>query len=133
MKAIIRIFFVALILMLASCKVKERVVEVPVVHTEYVNHRDTVAMLDSIYVWHSDTIRMQGDSVFVTRWRVRDHWRDVYKQRIDTVMCTDTITLSYPIAADYTFYDRLRFRLFWPLVLLVVALGIHLIIYIRKR
>lgn len=89
-----KIFIAAIAIMtLAGCKTKTKVVEAPRVRTEYVSRTDTVQRWDSVYVWQSDTIRERGDTLVITRWRIKELWRERTESHTDTLVKRDTVSV----------------------------------------
>lgn len=95
------------------------------VRTEYVaqevHHRDTIITRDSIYIreW------MQGDTVFVDRYRdryvYRDRWRDSIQIKVDSfaIERIKEVQIEKPLSWG----KRAKIGAFWWLVLAVVGLG----------
>jgi len=106
---------------LSSCS--PRIVEK--VRTEYVtqevHHRDTISTRDSVYIreW------MQGDTVFVDRFRdryvYRDRWRDSVLIQVDSfaVERVKEVQVEKPLSWG----KQAKIGAFWWLVLAVVLLG----------
>lgn len=81
------IFIIPVLMLLASCGVQRRIIEIPVpvetVKTEYIHNTriDSVFVKDSIDRW------MKGDTVFI----YKEHTKYKYLNRTDTVVRVDTI------------------------------------------
>lgn len=77
-------------LMLSSCGgTKVITVDVPRVEKEYVIKSDTVHRVDSVYV--ANDRYAKNDTVYVSKYI--DRYKYLYKNRIDTLVRTDTITI----------------------------------------
>ena len=95
------------------------------VRTEYiaqeVHHRDTIITRDSVYIreW------MQGDTVFVDRYRdryvFRDRWRDSIRVQVDSfaVERVKEVQVEKPLSWG----KRAKIGAFWWLVLAVAGLA----------
>lgn len=70
-----------------STKVVE--VDVPKIEKEYIVKSDTVRQIDSIYI--SNDRYIVNDTVYVTKFQ--DRFKYVYKNRVDTLIKVDTITI----------------------------------------
>lgn len=64
-------------------------VDVPKVTKEYVYQRDTLIKEDSIYIFNDRYTK--NDTIYVTKFQ--DRFKYVYKNRVDTLIKTDTITI----------------------------------------
>lgn len=85
------IYFIGIVValcVLSGCRTT-RIVEVPVVHTEYIRHdsivRDSIMQLDSVFVL------VKGDTVY------KEKYKYIYKDKLfilhDTVSSVDTLTV----------------------------------------
>lgn len=76
------------ILLFASCKTKQQIVEVPVevpiIKTEYISKVDSIYLRDSIF----QMVETKGDTVYFTK----NVYKTLYKAHNDTVVKSDTIT-----------------------------------------
>lgn len=96
-KIIVIFIFLISLVVLSGCKT----VYVPVdrVHTEYKDRleRDSIHILDSIYV------REKGDTIWLTRWRVE--YRD--RIRVDSIHVRDSVPVPYPVEVIKTVEKKL--------------------------
>lgn len=123
----------SVLVILTGCRTKEYV-EVPTVKTQYIVRADTVNTKDSVYVWNSDTVLVKGDSVIVTRWRVKETLRDVFKVRVDTLVRRDTISVPVPIERGLGWWERAKTDLFFPVLMAAVVAIAYIVVWIiRKR
>ena len=116
-----------LITLLAACTT---VRTVETVRTEYIRTADTLHTADSVFVCHTDTFIM-GDTVKVISYRYRDRLHTEYRLHLDTIMRADTIQVPTVTERQLTAWQRIRLRLFWPLVI-VIAVIIGGVIIKRK-
>lgn len=102
-----------LTLMMTGCKGKEYVT-VPQYRTECVTSRDTVAVVDSIIVRDSILVYRSGDSIVTIKTLYRDRYKDRWRTKLDTMMITDTISVSSTASGKppgLTTWQRLRLGL----------------------
>ena len=82
-------FLIVFIMVLLCCCTSTRIVEVPVVHTEYIRHdsivHDSIHQLDSVYV------ERKGDTIYKEKTRYLYRYRNIYK--VDTIQSVDTLTV----------------------------------------
>ena len=103
---------------LVGCKPTERIIEVPVEVTKYVQRSDTVQVYstDSIY------IRERNDTVWIEKYKTL--YRDRIQVRVDTVpkvvKVTEKITLEKKI--------KVRGVIWWSGLVAIVALCVGIII-----
>lgn len=115
-KSILSLFLA--ILSLVGCKPTERIVEVPVEVTKYVQRSDTVEVYntDSIY------IRERNDTVWIEKYKTL--YRDRIRVRVDTVprivKVTEKITLEKKV--------KVRGFVWWSGIVGLAALCIGIII-----
>jgi len=86
MRNLILLFIV--VLSLCSCKTKERIVEIPITHTEY-KYVDKIKY-DSIYFKDSVFMFNKGDTIYLNKYIYRYKYK--YLKDTVTVNKTDTIT-----------------------------------------
>lgn len=118
-------------LLLSGCRTKY--VEVPVVHTEYVNRVDTFIQKDSVFRHDSVFIHSKGDTVWFEKWHTQyvDRWKETV--RSDTVIRVDTVARPYPVPAENTFWERTKIRLGgYAMIGLLACVGL-VVLNIRKR
>lgn len=116
---------------LSGCKQTEYV-EVPTIRTEYVTKSDTVNTRDSVFVCNIDTVMVRGDSVFVTKWRIKETLRDVYSVRVDSFVKRDTVSVAVVKERDYSVWDKIRLKAFYPLCV-VFLLFVGFVVYKISR
>lgn len=89
---------------LTACSPKT--IYVPEVHTEYITRTDTFVKIDSVSVKDSVYVTQKGDTVRIEKWHVqyRDRWREKIVR--DTIMRTDTISVTYPVEKKLTMTER---------------------------
>lgn len=87
------IFYILILLLITSCSVREKIVEVPVekVKKEYIYNTKIDTVRDSIMTKDSVFMYIQGDTVFKTKIQNKYlyKYRNVYIK--DTIHTTDTI------------------------------------------
>ena len=111
------VILVALILASCSPKIVERIV---VQHdTLTVHHRDTTYRRDSVYIreW------MQGDTVFVKKFRDRYIFRDRWRDSVRVVERHDTTAVEVKVEKELSAGQKAKIGAFWWLLGLVAALG----------
>lgn len=93
-------FIILIIFIFASCKTKY--VTVPTYHNVYKEKikTDTFKTHDSIYFRDSFYITKKNDTVYITKTKWRERFKNIYSYKIDTVRHTDTIRLPYPIIKE---------------------------------
>lgn len=122
MKILILSLFLAT-LSLVGCKPTERIVEVPVEVTKYVQRSDTVQVYstDSIY------IRERNDTVWIEKYKTL--YRDRIQVRVDTVpkvvKVTEKITLEKKI--------KVRGIIWWAGIVGIVGLILSFGLWIMKK
>lgn len=107
-----------LITLLSGCTT---VRTVETVRTEYIRSADTLHVADSVFVCHTDTFIM-GDTVKVISYRYRDRLHTEYRLHLDTIIRSDTIQVPTVTEKQLTAWQRIRLRLFWPLVIIVAVI-----------
>lgn len=87
------IFYILILLLITSCSVREKIVEVPVekVKKEYIYNTKVDTIKDSIMTKDSIFMYIQGDTVFKTKIQNKYlyKYRNIYIK--DTIHTTDTI------------------------------------------
>ncbi len=87
------IFYILILLLITSCSVREKIVEVPVekVKKEYIYNTKVDTIRDSIMTKDSVFMYIQGDTVFKTKIQNKYlyKYRNIYVK--DTIHTTDTI------------------------------------------
>lgn len=113
--------------LLAGCTAT-RYVEAPTVREVVVHGRDSLATRDSIYVHDSTVVSLRGDTVTVERFNIvyRDRWRD--RQRVDSFVQRDTVTVVKEVEKPPNAWQQARDdALLWALA--VTAAFFLFIIY----
>lgn len=114
-------------LLLGSCSSLERTAE-PMVATQYVTVTDNHYVHDSIYLHTSDTVLVKGDTVEVVKWRDVLQYKEVWRDRVDTVLLADTIRLTETVEAEMSWWDRARIKTWGWIATLLLALVIAVIV-----
>lgn len=110
-------------LSLVGCKPTERIIEVPVEVTKYVQRSDTVQVYstDSIY------IRERGDTIWIEKYKTL--YRDRIQVRVDTVpkvvKVTEKITLEKKV--------KVRGVIWWSGIVGIVGLILSFGLWIMKK
>lgn len=126
MKRICYIAFLMLIL-LSSCRTITKVVEVPVIKTEYIVKEKT----DSILIHDSIDRVIKNDSVIIDRW----HTQYKYIHRVDTIMKTDTITQTVTVPETVVEYRVSKVQKFfiWIGVITLILIILYIALFILKK
>ena len=126
MKRICYIAFLMLIL-LSSCRTITKVVEVPVIKTEYIVKEKT----DSILIHDSIDRVIKNDSVIIDRW----HTQYKYINRVDTIMKTDTITQTVTVPETVVEYRVSKVQKFfiWIGVITLILIILYIALFILKK
>jgi len=106
------LFILMVLLLLFGCKTHTIHVPVESVRVEY---RDKW-LRDSVYLHDSILIRMQGDTVWLEKYKY------LYRDKLvrDSVFITDTIQVAYPVKGDTEYINRLYW---WQYLLMVLGAG----------
>ena len=99
-----------LALCLLGCR-SVRYVPVPEWHTLHKTRADTVQRWDSVYFRDSVTMAAKGDTVYLTKTRWRERFRNVYHTKTDTVMQRDSVRVPYPVEKPLTKWQRWKMDL----------------------
>ena len=110
-----RLLMLACLVMGVSACTTIREIPVERIRTEYVSKNilkvDTFLEKDSIFV------KEKGDTVWLERWKTR---REVFFQySTDTIILTDTITITVKVPADLSWKQKAKQDTWW--ILLVIA------------
>ena len=126
MKKICYIAFLMLIL-LSSCRTITKVVEVPVIKTEYIVKEKT----DSILIHDSIDRVIKNDSIIIDRW----HTQYKYIHRIDTVIKNDTITQVVKETETVVEYRVRKVQKFfiWIGVITLILIILYIVLFILKK
>lgn len=110
-------------ILLTACR-STRIVTVPEYHELIVHQHDTTSLKDSTYVHDSIFVEVKGDTVRVEKYNVvyRDRWHD--RQRTDSFVQRDTITVVKEVAMPLSRWQKAKMRLGTALLglLLIAAL-----------
>ena len=124
-----RICYIAclLLILLSSCKTITKVVEVPVVKTEYIVKEKT----DSILIHDSIDRIIKNDSVIIDRW----HTQYKYIHCVDTVIKTDTITQTVNVTETVIEYRVSKVQKFfiWIGVITLILIILYITLFILKK
>lgn len=120
-----RLLMLACLVMSVSACTTIREIPVERIRTEYVSKNilkvDTFLEKDSIFV------KEKGDTIWLERWKTV---REIsFRDRTDTILLTDTITITVKVPADLSWKQKAKQDTWW--ILLVIA-GIG-IVFIWKR
>lgn len=117
-----RLLMLACLVMGVSACTTIREIPVERIRTEYVSKNilkvDTFLEKDSIFV------KEKGDTVWLERWKTL---REIsFRDRTDTIILTDTITITVKVPAELSWKQKIKQDTWW--VLLVIAgIGLFLI------
>ena len=124
-----RIYYIAflMLILLSSCKTITKVVEVPVIKTEYIVKEKT----DSVLIHDSIDRVIKNDSVIIDRW----HTQYKYIHCIDTVMKTDTITQTVTVPETVVEYRVSKVQKFfiWIGVITLILIILYIALFILKK
>ncbi len=109
-KKICLLGLVLMLLCLLGCR-SARYVPVPEWHTLYKTRADTVQRWDSVYFRDSVTMAAKGDTVYLTKTRWRERFRNVYHVKVDTIMQRDSVRVPYPVEKPLTKWQRWKMDL----------------------
>lgn len=119
---------VILACVLCGCRTT-RIVEVPVVHTEFVRHDSIVR--DSIHTIDSVTVVKLGDTIFNTN--TKYIYRYKFIQLHDTLSVHDTLTVVREVEKRLTGTQQAFLSLGKVFFLLLITLTFFMIIWLIKR
>ena len=124
-----RICYIAclLLILLSSCKTITKVVEVPVIKTEYIVKEKT----DSILIHDSIDRVIKNDSVIIDRW----HTQYKYIHCVDTVIKMDTITQVVKETETVVEYRVSKVQKFfiWIGVITLILIILYIVLFILKK
>lgn len=124
-----RIYYIAflMLILLSSCRTITKVIEVPVIKTEYIVKEKT----DSILIHDSIDRVIKNDSVIIDRW----HTQYKYIHRVDTIMKTDTITQTVTIPETVVEYRVSKVQKFfiWIGVITLILIILYITLFILKK
>lgn len=124
-----RIYYIAflMLILLSSCRTITKVVEVPVIKTEYIVKEKT----DSILIHDSIDRVIKNDSVIIDRW----HTQYKYINRVDTIMKTDTITQTVTVPETVVEYRVSKVQKFfiWIGVITLILIILYIALFILKK
>lgn len=124
-----RIYYIAflMLILLSSCRTITKVVEVPVIKTEYIVKEKT----DSILIHDSIDRVIKNDSVIIDRW----HTQYKYIHRVDTIMKTDTITQTVTVPETVVEYRVSKVQKFfiWIGVITLILIILYITLFILKK
>lgn len=120
-----RLLMLACLVMGMSACTTIREIPVERIRTEYVSKNilkvDTFLEKDSVFV------KEKGDTVWLERWKTR---REIsFRNRTDTILLTDTITITVKVPAELSWKQKAKQDTWW--ILLVIA-GIGLLLLGKK-
>lgn len=122
---IIPIILTISLLLFSGCKthtiIQEVPVEVPVIHTQYVNNYDSIYIHDSIY----HVVKYQNDTIYDTK----TIYKYIYNNHNDTIVKHDSI--SKPVYITKTEIKEVEKKLNWlQQTLMYIGIGTIIIILI---
>lgn len=124
-----RIYYIAflMLILLSSCRTITKVVEVPVIKTEYIVKERT----DSILIHDSIDRVIKNDSVIIDRW----HTQYKYIHHVDTIMKTDTITQTVTVTETVVEYRVSKVQKFfiWIGVITLILIILYIALFILKK
>lgn len=124
-----RIYYIAflMLILLSSCRTITKVVEVPVIKTEYIVKEKT----DSILIHDSIDRVIKNDSVIIDRW----HTQYKYIHRVDTIIKTDTITQTVTVPETVVEYRVSKVQKFfiWIGVITLILIILYITLFILKK
>ena len=124
-----RICYIAclLLILLSSCKTITKVVEVPVIKTEYIVKEKT----DSILIHDSIDRVIKNDSIIIDRW----HTKYKYIHCVDTVIKNDTITQTVTVTETVVEYRVSKVQKFfiWIGVITLILIILYIVLFILKK
>ena len=124
-----RIYYIAflMLILLSSCRTITKVVEVPVIKTEYIVKEKT----DSILIHDSIDRVIKNDSIIIDRW----HTQYKYIHRIDTVIKNDTITQTVTVTETVVEYRVSKVQKFfiWIGVITLILIILYIALFVLKK
>lgn len=124
-----RIYYIAflMLILLSSCRTITKVIEVPIIKTEYIVKEKT----DSILIHDSIDRVIKNDSVIIDRW----HTQYKYIHRVDTIMKTDTITQTVTVPETVVEYRVSKVQKFfiWIGVITLILIILYITLFILKK
>lgn len=113
---------------LCGCRTTS-IVEVPVIHTEFVRHDSIVR--DSVHITDSVLIFKQGDTIFNTK--VKYIYRYKSLQLHDTLAVHDTLTIVKEVEKRLSSMQRAYMTLGRTFLLLLIICASFLIFWLLRR
>lgn len=116
---------------LYSCRTKY--VTVPEYHTEYKTVVDSTIKWDSVFIHDSVAVLLKGDTV--TKYQLRDKvvYKYLLKQRIDTLIKTDSIRVPYPVERQLTKWEKVKMDVGgYGLVIIVLVFMVFMLRFLGK-
>lgn len=104
----------AVCVLMGSCKTQERVTEVRDTVRIVMNHRDSIHILDSVYVKEY----MRGDTVFIDKYR--QVWRYKEVANIDTIYVSKDKYIRYTVKERLPWYSSVFVAISTMLTLLLL-------------
>lgn len=120
-KAMKRLIYIIMLLVLAICFVSCRTQYVPVetVRTEY-KTRDSIRF-DSIYQRDSIYMLVKGDTIY--QYKYKYLYRYLTTNRTDTILKTDSIQIPYPVEKQLSRWQSIKMELGgWVFVLVIILI-----------
>jgi len=115
--------------LLSGCKTTKYVPLEKVVYRESVRC-DTLHKRDSIYVHDSVFMSQKGDTVFCDRWHKETFVKEIYKNKTDSFISRDSISVPYPVEKDLSKWEQFQLKYaiwsFGALCMIIVCFCIKL-------
>lgn len=101
--------------------------------TDYSAKRDSVYVKDSVYIdrWH--TVRVGGDTVYITDTRVEYKYRYRDREVHDTTYVDKEVTVIKEVPAKLTWWQSFRLKAFWWLGGFILIVIILFILKLKKK
>lgn len=110
-------------LMLSSCRTA-RYVYVPEHHTRYIVRTDSVLRIDTLMRYDSVSVLIVGDTVRLEKYMWRDRIKYRYTTKTDTIVKTDSVTITAPMERSLSRYENLSMRVGRAAIGLLAVLAI---------
>lgn len=124
-----RIYYIAflMLILLSSCRTITKVIEVPVIKTEYIVKEKT----DSILIHDSIDRVIKNDSIIIDRW----HTQYKYIHCVDTVIKNDTITQTVTVTETVVEYKVSKVQKFfiWIGVITLILIILYIALFVLKK
>lgn len=117
-----RLLMLACLVMGVSACTTIREIPVERIRTEYVSKN--ISKVDTFLEKDSILVKEKGDTVWLERWKTR---REIsFRDRTDTILLTDTITITVKVPADLSWRQKAKQDTWW-ILLVIAGIGLFLI------